>query len=89
MHGAILTHLSFCLQVAVLLMNTTATVGIVWLWEPMALPGNRLTRGRSQCWTQLCPQVCDPSCLGLRWRWLTFSVAHGGRTFLWIEVREQ
>lgn len=43
-------------QVAVLLTNIIATAGIAWLWEPMGLPGSRLTHGRSQCWTQLCPQ---------------------------------
>ncbi|XP_070342057.1 receptor-type tyrosine-protein phosphatase T isoform X15 [Equus asinus] len=38
-------------------MNTTATVVIAWPWGPMGLPGNRLTRGRNQCWTQQCLQV--------------------------------
>ncbi|XP_070104025.1 receptor-type tyrosine-protein phosphatase T isoform X16 [Equus caballus] len=38
-------------------MNTTATVVIAWPWGPMGLPGNRLTRGRNQCWTQRCLQV--------------------------------
>ncbi|XP_066091967.1 receptor-type tyrosine-protein phosphatase T isoform X13 [Saccopteryx bilineata] len=38
-------------------MSTTATVVIAWPWGPMGLPGSRLTRGRNQCWTQLCPQV--------------------------------
>uniref|UniRef100_A0A8P0NBD9 protein-tyrosine-phosphatase n=1 Tax=Canis lupus familiaris TaxID=9615 RepID=A0A8P0NBD9_CANLF len=47
----------FCLQVAVPLTSTIATVAIAWPSGPMGLPGSRLTRGRNQCWTQQCPQV--------------------------------